>query len=116
MASPQKAVTNGLWEVISLPFCLLRQAWIWTWFLTSPMSGDPLPLLVPGPYWVPLCIQGSPQIAGRRNPPLAQAVYWHLVGSPSSRLGGLTLVTRGVITHRVSAIPYEPPRNVVGSC
>jgi hypothetical protein len=26
MASPQKAVTNGLWEVISLPFCLLRQA------------------------------------------------------------------------------------------
>jgi hypothetical protein len=46
------------WEVIRLPFCLLGQVWIWSWVLTSLMSCAPLPLLVPVPHWVPLCIWG----------------------------------------------------------
>jgi hypothetical protein len=56
---------SGLWEVISLPFCLLRQAWIWTWALTSLMSSASLPSLVPAPHQVPLCIWGlHPNLLG----------------------------------------------------
>jgi hypothetical protein len=57
--TPKMVVTRmSHWEVIKFPFCLLGQAWIWTWVLTSLMSGAPLPLLVPVPHWVLLCIRG----------------------------------------------------------
>jgi hypothetical protein len=56
--SPQTVVTSDLWEVINLPFCLLRQAWMWTRVLASLKSGASLPSLVPETHWVPLCIWG----------------------------------------------------------
>jgi hypothetical protein len=65
------AVTSGLWEVISLPFYLLRQAWIWTQVLISLMSDVPFPSLVPVPHWVPLCIQGP-----HPNSPGGQIPLW----------------------------------------
>jgi hypothetical protein len=37
------AVTSCLWEVISLHFCLLRQAWNWSQFHTRLMSGVSIP-------------------------------------------------------------------------
>jgi hypothetical protein len=43
MVVPQQAVTISLWEVIRLPFGLLRQAWIRTWDLTSMKSDAPTP-------------------------------------------------------------------------
>jgi hypothetical protein len=69
-----------LWELIRLPFCLLRQAWIWTQVLPSLMSGAPK--LVPEPFWVPLCNWNSPrQPAGRETPsPWVNTVQWHLAG------------------------------------
>jgi hypothetical protein len=82
MVSPQKVVTSGLWEVINLPFCLLKQAWIQTWVLTSLTSGASLPTLVPVPHWVLLCIRGlHPNSLGRWIPPPDQGVCWRLVGS-----------------------------------
>jgi hypothetical protein len=83
MASPQKAITSGLWEVISLPFCLLRQAWIWTLFLTSETSGASLPSLVPVPYPVPLYIWGlHPNLLGGWVPlwiKLSIGAWWDLL-------------------------------------
>jgi hypothetical protein len=55
---PKTVVTSSLWEVISLPFCLLGQAWICNQVLTSLMSSVNLPSLVPAPHCVPLCIWG----------------------------------------------------------
>jgi hypothetical protein len=79
--SSQKAVTCSIWEVISLS-CLLRQAWIWTWVLTSPTSCASHPLLVPASHWAPLCIQGLHSDLWERWLPLPdQAIHWCLVGS-----------------------------------
>jgi hypothetical protein len=58
-ASPQKAVTSGLWEVFSVPFYLLGWAWIWTWVLTN-LKNCNLTRSVPAPHWVPLYIRGLP--------------------------------------------------------
>jgi hypothetical protein len=50
---PKRQLLWCLWKLIRLPFCLLRQAWIWTHVLTSLMSGAPR--LVSEPFRVPLC-------------------------------------------------------------
>jgi hypothetical protein len=87
----KKRTSLSHWEVISFPLCRLGQAWIWIQVLTSLMSATPLPLLVPVPHWVPLCIQGphpNPREGG--IPPSDQAVHWRLVGSPPGGLGGCT--------------------------
>jgi hypothetical protein len=107
--SPQKAVTSGLWEVISLPFCLLRQGWIRTWVLTSLTSGAPLPLLVPTPHQVPLCIWGlHPNFPGGRIPPPDQAVLWCLVGSSPGSLGD-ALWWQGRWQITISTVPATSP-------
>jgi hypothetical protein len=93
--SPQIGLLGGLWEVISFPFCLLRQVWIRTQVLTSLRDSAPLPSLVPVPHQVPLCIWGlHPDSLGGRVLPLDQAVCWHLVGSK-----GGTPETREMTNH-----------------
>jgi hypothetical protein len=68
----------GLWELISFPFCLLRQSWIQTRVLTSLMSHASFPLLVPAP-------QGLNPTQQRMNPssrsifPLAPSRIFSLV-------------------------------------
>jgi hypothetical protein len=42
-----------------------------------------------------------PWLTWKMNPPLDQAVHYHLVGSPPGGLGGCTPVTREVITHHL---------------
>jgi hypothetical protein len=83
MASPQKVVTSSLWEVISLPFCLLRQTWIWTRVLTSLTSGASLLSLVSAPQQVPLCIWGlHPDSPGGQIPlwiKLSVGIWWDLL-------------------------------------
>jgi hypothetical protein len=100
--------------VISLPFCLLRQAQIRTQVITSLTSGVPLPSLVPTPCRVPLCIRGlHPNSPGGWVPPPEQAIHWRLVrSSPSSPGDASWQQGRWQIT--VSTIPDEPPRNVAG--
>jgi hypothetical protein len=79
---PQIRLLGGLWEAISLPFCLLRQVWIWTWVLTSPMSSAPFPFLVPTPHQVLLCIRGPhPNLPGEWIPlwiKLSIGTWWDL--------------------------------------
>jgi hypothetical protein len=84
--SAQKAVTCSIWEVISLSFCLLRQAWIWTWVLTSLTNCASHPLLVPASHWAPLCIQGLHPDSWERWVPLPdQAIHCCLVGFSPGR-------------------------------
>jgi hypothetical protein len=110
--SPQKAVTSSLWKVTSLPFCLLRNAWIQTQVLTYLMSGVLLPSLVPIPHGVPLCIWGPhPNSLARRM-------------NPSSR-SSCPLVPSGIFSqqsgkmhpgdHVLAILDNEPPRNVAGN-
>jgi hypothetical protein len=97
--SPQQAVISGLWEVIRLPFCLLRQPWIQTWVLTSMKSSAPK--LVPVPQWVPLCIcSPRPDSLEGWIPPLHQFVCC-TCGISSQWIRECTLVTREVITHHL---------------
>jgi hypothetical protein len=118
MVSPQKAVTRvSHWEWISLPFCLLRQAWIWIQFLTSLTSGAFLPLLVPAPHWVLLCVWGPHHnMLGGWAPPLDQAVCWCLAGSlllmgqgthPSNKIGEKKKKTHCLCNHG-----SKSPKNV----
>jgi hypothetical protein len=112
--SPQMVVTSGLWEMISLPFCLLRQAWIWIQVLTCLTGGAPLPSLVPVPHEVPLCIWGPhPGSLGGWVPSLDHAVYWCLVGF-SQWSGECTLVTREVTNHHFHNPSKRTLRNVAG--
>jgi hypothetical protein len=116
MVSPPKVVTRSLWEVINLPFCLLRQTWIWTWVLTSLASSAPLPSLVPALHCVPLCVQGThPDLLERQIPPPDQAVHWHLVGSSLSGSGDVHQQQGKWKEITVSAVPDEPLRNVIGN-
>jgi hypothetical protein len=65
--SPQIGLLGGPWEVISLCFCLLGQAWNPTQVPTSLMSSAPFPSLVPAPHWVLLCIWGPhPNLLGEQ--------------------------------------------------
>jgi hypothetical protein len=109
-------VIRGSLGVISLPFCLLRQAWIRMWVITSLISGAPLSSLVPASHRVPLCIRDPyPDSSGGWILLwiiLSIGTWWDLLPV----VGGHNPVTREVITHHVSAIPDESPRNVVGSC
>jgi hypothetical protein len=61
------------------------------------MSGAPLPLLVPVPYWVLLCIWGPHPTHWEEESPSGSSCP--LVGSSPKGLGGCTPVTREVITH-----------------
>jgi hypothetical protein len=122
--SPQQAVTSGLWEVISLPFCLLRQAWIRNRVLNSTKSGAPK--LDPAPQWVPWCIWGPcPDSLGGRIPCSGSSCLLVPGWISSQQARGCTLVTREVVIpcHLVTgACPHylgdhphyldEPPSNV----
>jgi hypothetical protein len=112
MASHQKAVTSGLWEVISLTFCHLTQVWIepgflpvWQAVLSSPCLFRHL--TSPGPIVHP---RPSPQLTGRMNPlQIKQSVgtWWDLL--PAAQKD----TPQWQIT--VSAVPAnKPPRNVSG--
>jgi hypothetical protein len=91
---------TGSWEVIRLPFCLLRHGWIWTPVLTSMKSG--VPKLVPAPQWVPLCIRGPrPNLLGGWIPPSGSSCPLAPGRISSQQSGGCTLVTREVITHHL---------------
>jgi hypothetical protein len=109
--TPQKGGYLGaFWELIGLPFCLLRQAWIWTWALTSLMSGATR--LVPEPYQVPLCNQthllGWP---GERLPPPDQ--HGPVAPCcPPGRPGMLRWWQGG--ENPTLQIPNDVPRNVAG--
>jgi hypothetical protein len=67
------------WELIRLS-CQMRQAWIWTWVLTSPISGAPK--LVPETFQFPLCNHNSPpQLTGQgASSPWINIVWWYLAG------------------------------------
>jgi hypothetical protein len=83
MVSPQQAITSGLWEVIRLPFCLLRQAWIWTGFLIERRE-----VLLS-------CFLG-----------LSGLLCASTAFTPYPK--GCTLVTKEVITHHLPVIPVSP--------
>jgi hypothetical protein len=107
MVSPQNAVTSRLWETVSLPFCLLRQAWIWTQVLSSLMHGAPLPSLVPAPHQVVVHLRPSPWLTGRMSldlPLVPGEIFWQ------SR--GCTPATREVTNHHLCNPSNKPPRNV----
>jgi hypothetical protein len=101
--------------VISLPFCLLRQAWIWTRVLTSLTGSAPLPSLVPVPHQVPLYIWGLHLILLRgRVPPLDQAVCWLLMVSSPGGPGMHILATREVTNHQLHN-PRPAPKKCCGN-
>jgi hypothetical protein len=116
LLSPQIGLLGCLWEVISLPFYLLRQAWIWTQVLTSLMNGAPLPSVVLVPHQVPVCIQGPDPTHQEDEYPSRSSCPLVPGGISSWQSGGCTPVTREVINHHVSGFPDKPPRNVAGSC
>jgi hypothetical protein len=79
--SPWLLAVSGRWSVS--PFCLLGQAWIQTRVLTSLMSSASLPLLVPVPHQVSLCIGGPrPDLLGGWIPlqiKLSVGSWWDLL-------------------------------------
>jgi hypothetical protein len=84
--SPQKVVTRvSHWELIRLLYCFLRQAWIWTWVLTS--LRNRAPRLIPKPSQVPLCDWNSPPWFTGREAPSPQINPWMIPGrcSPPGR-------------------------------
>jgi hypothetical protein len=111
--SPQIALLGGLWEVISLPFCLLRQAWIWNWVFTSLMRGASLPLLVPVPHQIPLCIRGlHPNLPGGQIT-LQSSCLLATGGISSWQSKGHIPVIREVITHHLHN-PRQAPKKCWG--
>jgi hypothetical protein len=109
--TPKKMVTRvSHWEVISLPFCLLEQTWIWTQVVTSLMSSASLLLAGSCTSLGWLCIRGPhPDLPGGWIP-LCQAVCWCLLGCLPGGLGGCTLVAREVITHHLHNLGWAPKK------
>jgi hypothetical protein len=95
--------------VISLPFCLLRQAWIWTQVLTSLTDSTLCPLLVPVPHRVPLCIEAlTPTFQEDKfllQIKLSISTWWGLL--PVAR--GCTPVTKEVTNHHLCN-PRQSPK------
>jgi hypothetical protein len=111
--TPQKGHYSGVfgrWSVS--PFCLLKQAWIWTWVLTSLMSGAPR--LVPEPFQIPLCNQSSPPQLTGREAPSPESTWsggtWHR--QPSQWARDTELETRRWKHHPPN--PRQVHRNVSG--
>jgi hypothetical protein len=88
-----RVVTSGLWEVISLPFCLLRLVWNQTWVHTRMMSGVSIPHCFLHLTGSRVHLRPSLWLARRMNPPPDQSVHWHLMGPPRVCTGGGTLLT-----------------------
>jgi hypothetical protein len=99
---PKRVITSGLWEVISLPFCLLGQAWTSNQVLTSLMRGAPLPSLVPcftGFHCASEALTPTPQ---EEESPSGSTCLLVPGGIFSWRPGGgHILVTREVIIHHL---------------
>jgi hypothetical protein len=116
MVSSQKAITRGLWEVISLPFCLPKAGLLFEpRFL--PVWWAALPLLAPEPHQILLCVWGphTDSLGGWMNPSFRSSCLF-IPGEITSP-GGLGDAPQQQEKWKksVSAIPYEPPRNVTGN-
>jgi hypothetical protein len=105
--SPQIGLLGALWEVISLPICLLSQAWVQNQVLTSVMGSTPLGASCPSLGFV-VRPRPSPWLAGRmRLSSGSNCLLAHdSLGDAPWRQG------RWQVT--VSTIPHEPSRNVSG--
>jgi hypothetical protein len=109
--SPQKVITSSLWEVISLPFCLLRQVWIWTQFL--PIWWVVLPSL---PWFLCLTssvvhLRPSPWLSGRMSLFSGSTCPLAPGGIFSWQSRGCAPVTREVTNHCL-----HNPRRVSKKC
>jgi hypothetical protein len=108
LVSPQTLLFRGLWEVIGLPFCLLRAQ-----VLTSLRSSAPLPCWYLCFTDCIVCLRPSPRLENESllEIKLSLGTWWDHF---SLRSGGCTLATREVTNHCLRNPGSEPPRNVAG--